>query len=118
MTATCIEDYLRTQQDVFDVVGTGNDGVAFRVRLPGTSKDDSPSISVTQSDQWNENVMRLSTSYETGVFASQEDKIDLRQRARKLATDITLACTGERVELGGEHPCGKGEPHDLCVKSE
>lgn len=117
VTATCIEGYLHTQEDVIDIVGTGHDGVSFLLRLPGQDAKDAAALSITQSRQWSKDVMRLSTGYETGYFVAQAPKIALRARARELAEAITLVCTGKRIELGEEAPCGKGEPHDLCVRS-
>ncbi len=111
----CLVAALHSEDDVFDVIRSGEDRFAFRLRLPEVKRDDSPSFSlheVRSLDGYP--ALTLSTSYAAGLF--QRDSNAQLLRALSLFTKITEECTGQRPTLGEPRLCGAGEEHDLCVQ--
>lgn len=115
----CLESALAAESDVFDVVDTGRGGFALRLEIPGRDRADAPSISITQSTDFDDlPTLEVATSYATGLFEDDRANQILLQRASELAAQLTEECTGERIRLGLTRPCGRGEVTDLCVSSE
>jgi hypothetical protein len=112
----CMKAALESQKDVIDIVETGPDSLAFRVKLPDRKSKDSPSFSLNEADDLDGvPSLSLSTGYSTGLFDPDEESQILRARA--LVVDVAEKCTGRRPTLGESRPCGTGEIHDLCVRA-
>jgi hypothetical protein len=110
----CLRAELDAETDVFDVIQTGEDRLAFRLSLPGVDRDDSPSFSLSEvRDSDGTPALTLSTGYAEGLFQRNSNAQLLRARA--LVAGITEECTGQRPTLGEPHPCGAGEPRNLCI---
>lgn len=119
LAGSCVEAVLEGQGDVFDIVPTGAGAYAVRLEIPGVERADAPALAVTQSrDLDGEPILQVSTGYQTGLFENADANRILLQRAGELAVQLTEACTGQPVELGITHPCGRGQDTDLCVRGE
>jgi hypothetical protein len=105
---------LAAEKDVFDVVETGSDSLAFRLSLDGVEREEWPSFSVdVTTDLDGVPTLGLSTGYAEGLF--ERDASSQLRRARSLVARLTEECTGVSPALGKPKPCGAGAPHDLCV---
>jgi hypothetical protein len=110
----CLAAALDSEDDVFDVLHSGEDRLAFRLSLPGVKRDDLPLFSLGDARSPDgTSVLTLSTTYAEGLF--RRDSNAQLMRARALVTRITEECTGRRPTLGEPQPCGAGELQDLCV---
>lgn len=111
----CLMAALDAEDDVFDLVRTGEDSIAFRLSLPGRERKEWPAFSLEAADELRgEPALTLSTSYEEGLFQPSSNAQLIRARA--LVAEISEQCTGRRPTLGEPQPCGAGEYDDLCVE--
>jgi hypothetical protein len=115
----CMLAALDSEQDVHDLVRTGQDSVAFRLALPGVKPKHRPSFALAlERDVDGAPLLTLSTRYETGTFASDRSAGDpsaALERATGLAGQVTESCTGHAPTFGDTRPCGT-EVEDLCVR--
>ena len=111
----CLMAALDSEEDVFDLVRSGEDRVAFLLSLPGRERKDWPGFSLHAADVLRgDPALTLSTRYAEGLF--EPDSNAQLMRARALIIKVTEQCTGRRPTLGEPQPCGAGEYHDLCVE--
>ncbi len=111
----CLMAALDAEDDVFDLVSTGEDRVAFLLSLPDRKRKDWPGFSLHATDVLRgEPRLTLSTRYAEGMF--EPDPNAQITRAGALIAKVTEQCTGRRPTLSPPEPCGAGEYHDLCVQ--
>ena len=112
----CVKAALVSEGGVFDLRDVREDHYAFQLSATDVSSGNPPSLALAQDRGLDEQpLLRVTTSYKTGLFQDSQANEALQRRSREIAAAVVESCTGRQVEFGTARPCGRGSPNNHCV---